>query len=57
MFGDANVAIEAAQKSHVGAVNGGVSFNDTEKGVRAVIYAAETANFSTFAHEVAHIWS
>ena len=56
MFGDANVAIEAAQKSHVGAVNGGVSFNDTEKGVRAVIYAAETANFSTFAHEVAHIW-
>ena len=56
MFGDANVAIEAAQKSDVGAVNGGVSFNDTEKGVRAVIYAAETANFSTFAHEVAHIW-
>lgn len=56
MFGDANVAIEAAQKSDVGAVNGGVSFNETEKGVRAVIYAAETANFSTFAHEVAHIW-
>ena len=56
MFGDANVAIEAAQKSDVGAVNGGVSFNETEKSVRAVIYAAETANFSTFAHEVAHIW-
>lgn len=29
---------------------------DTANGIRSVIYAAENADFSTFVHELAHVW-
>ncbi|MGX8679173.1 MAG: hypothetical protein ACQGQO_08735, partial [Sphaerochaetaceae bacterium] len=34
---------------------GGIEFKETEKGIKATIYAAENADFSTFAHETFHL--
>ncbi|MDD4012456.1 MAG: hypothetical protein PHI83_09945, partial [Sphaerochaetaceae bacterium] len=34
---------------------GAVEFVETEKGARALVYASENADFSTFAHEVFHV--
>lgn len=34
---------------------GGIEFKETEQGIRATIYAAENADFSTFAHETFHL--
>lgn len=34
---------------------GAVEFAETEKGARAIVYASENADFSTFTHEVFHV--
>lgn len=55
IFGAAQTAVNAAQAQGK-SIRGGVSFDDTVKGVRAVIYASEKSDFSTWTHEIAHVW-
>ena len=58
IFGDTSVAEDIAQKQGGMHIRGGISIDDkagTVQGLRAVIYAAENADFSTFSHELAHL--
>ena len=54
-----NVIPDAAQAAGVqtGAVKGGVSFaKDVSGAVRALIYVTEKSDFSTYVHEMAHVF-
>lgn len=55
MFGDEATLNQSANERNK-KVRGGVSFKETSNGIRAVIYAGEHADFSTFAHEVSHVF-
>ncbi len=58
VFGNAEVAKAEALAQGKGKIRGGISIDDSAKtvqGLRAVIYAAENADFSTFSHELAHL--
>lgn len=58
IFGDVRVAQEAALSQGKAAIRGGITLDDktgTLDGLRAVVYAAENADFSTFSHELAHL--
>lgn len=57
IFGDKSVLEKSSIEQNGGkGVRGGVAFNQTEKSLRAVIYASEKADFSTWSHEIAHIF-
>lgn len=61
MFGDVkelydNVAMQSEQDGTKIKPAGGMKIKDTIDGARAVIYAAENADFSTLAHELSHVW-
>ena len=55
VFGDYGRAQNAAHQQGV-EINGAVSIDGFGRNVRAVIYASQTADFSTWCHELAHIW-
>ncbi len=57
VFGNFEEAQEQAQKKGV-EINGGVAIskNAITQNVNAVIYASKTADFSTWVHELAHVW-
>lgn len=47
---------EQARQEGLSPVSGATTWKDFENGVRAVIYAGKTADFSTWAHELAHVY-
>ncbi len=53
IFGDAGELAQAAEKTGQ-SVRGGMGYRQFGKDIRAVIYAGEKADFSTWVHEVAH---
>ena len=55
IFGDIRKAENAAKQQGV-KINGAVSVNGFGENVKAVIYAGKTADFSTWCHELSHIW-
>ena len=55
IFGDIKKAENAAKQQGVN-INGAVSVNGFGENVKAVIYAGKTADFSTWCHELSHIW-
>ena len=55
VFGDFDKAQNAAQQQGV-EINGAVSVSGFGANARAVIYASKTADFSTWCHELSHIW-
>lgn len=55
VFGDYDRAQNAAHQQGV-EINGAVSVSGFGKNARAVIYASKTADFSTWCHELSHIW-
>lgn len=55
VFGDYDRAQNAAHQQGV-EINGAVSVSGFGKNARAVIYASRTADFSTWCHELSHIW-
>lgn len=55
IFGDIEKAENAAKQQGV-KINGAVSVNGFGENVRAVIYAGKNADFSTWCHELSHIW-
>lgn len=55
IFGDIKKAENAAKQQGV-KINGAVSVNGFGENVKAVIYAGKTADFSTWCHELSHIW-
>lgn len=55
IFGDIKKAENAAKQQGVN-INGAVSVNGFGENVKAVIYAVKTADFSTWCHELSHIW-
>lgn len=55
IFGDIKKAENAAKQQGVN-INGAVSVNGFGENVKAVIYAGKTADFSTWSHELSHIW-
>lgn len=55
VFGDYNRAQNAAHQQGV-EINGAVSVSGFGANARAVIYASKTADFSTWCHELSHIW-
>lgn len=55
IFGDIRDAGVAALYQGNG-INGAVSTRYFGDGVRAVIYASKTADFSTWCHELSHVW-
>ena len=46
----------AAQRDGLSAVAGATEWKNIENNVRAVIYAGQNADFSTWAHELAHVY-
>ena len=55
VFGDYDRAQNAAHQQGV-EINGAVSVSGFGANARAVIYASKTADFSTWCHELSHIW-
>lgn len=55
VFGDYEKAQNAAHQQGV-EINGAVSVSGFGANARAVIYASKTADFSTWCHELSHIW-
>ena len=55
IFGDIKNAENAAKQQGV-KINGAVSVNGFGENVKAVIYAGKNADFSTWCHELSHIW-
>lgn len=55
IFGDIKKAENAAKQQGVN-INGAVSVKGFGENVKAVIYAGKTADFSTWCHELSHIW-
>lgn len=55
IFGDIKKAENAAKQQGI-KINGAVSVNGFGENVKAVIYAGKTADFSTWCHELSHIW-
>lgn len=55
IFGDIKKAENAAKQQGVN-INGAVSVNGFGENVKAVIYAGKNADFSTWCHELSHIW-
>ena len=55
VFGDFSTAQNAAHQQGV-EINGAVSVHGFGDSVRATIYASKTADFSTFVHELSHVW-
>ena len=55
VFGDFDKAQNAAHQQGV-EINGAVSVSGFGANARAVIYASKTADFSTWCHELSHIW-
>lgn len=55
IFGDIKKAENVAKQQGV-KINGAVSVNGFGENVKAVIYAGKTADFSTWCHELSHIW-
>ena len=53
IFGDARELAQAAAKTGQ-SVRGGMGYRQFGKDIRAVIYAGEKADFSTWVHEVSH---
>lgn len=55
IFGDIKKAENVARQQGV-KINGAVSVNGFGENVKAVIYAGKTADFSTWCHELSHVW-
>ena len=55
IFGDIKKAENAAKQQGVN-INGAVSVNGFGENLKAVIYAGKTADFSTWCHELSHVW-
>ena len=55
IFGNYAHAQNVAHQQGV-EINGAVAINGFGKNARAVIYASQTADFSIWCHELAHIW-
>lgn len=55
IFGDAKEAESLAQAQGK-VIQGAQSWKQFAEGTRAVIYATEKADFSTWTHEIAHVW-
>lgn len=55
IFGDIKKAENAAKQQGV-EINGAVSINGFGENAKAVIYAGKTADFSTWCHELSHVW-
>ena len=55
IFGDIKNAENAAKQQGI-KINGAVSVNGFGENVKAVIYAGKNADFSTWCHELSHIW-
>ena len=55
VFGDIEKARNAAHQQGV-EINGAVSTSVFGDSVRATIYASRTADFSTWCHELSHVW-
>ena len=54
IFGNLNILKSQQQKGE--KINGAVDIRGFGENVRALIYAGESADFSTFVHELAHVW-
>lgn len=54
IFGNVNILKNQQQKGE--EINGAVDIRGFGENVRALIYAGESADFSTFVHELAHVW-
>lgn len=54
IFGNINILKSQQQKGE--EINGAVDIRGFGENVRALIYAGESADFSTFVHELAHVW-
>lgn len=55
IFGDIRTAEAAARQQGV-EINGAVSINGFGENAKTVIYAGKTADFSTWCHELSHVW-
>lgn len=55
IFGDIKKAENSAKQQGI-EINGAVSINGFGENAKAVIYASKTADFSTWCHELSHIW-
>lgn len=55
IFGDIKKAENSAKQQGI-EINGAVSINGYGENAKAVIYASKTADFSTWCHELSHIW-